>query len=168
MSGVTFTVGLEDRALQAGLGALAAELTDMTTFMDAVGRVLVNGAVQRIGSTNVSPDGTPWVPSKRATEDGGRTLVLSGILRTSINAWAAPDHVLVGTNVPYAAVHQMGAAVGSLGIWIGEDKRGRQMTVLSPWGDIPARPYLGISRDEETDIHNLAAIHFPSLLERLQ
>lgn len=168
MTGITFTASLEDQGLRGALGSLAEALTDMTDFMAAVGRVLVAGAVERIGTTNVAPDGSPWVPSRRATEDGGRTLHLSGQLQRNINAWASPDHVLVGTDVPYAAVHQMGAATGSLGVWSGNDKKGRSMTVLSPWGDIPARPYLGISEDEEATIHDVAQIHFGDLVERLQ
>ena len=112
MSGVQFTVTLKDEAVSRAMDRLAAASEDMTGLMNEVGQALVAGAVQRIGSTNVSPDGTAWKPSRRVAEEGGKTLLKSGYLRGSINAWAGPDHVLVGTAVPYGAVHQLGAATG--------------------------------------------------------
>lgn len=168
MAGVQFTVELQDVAARRALSALAAASQDMTVLMEAIGRRLVNGAIERIGTTNVSPDGGAWQPSRRATETGGKTLHDSGVLRASINAWASPDQVVVGTNVPYAAVHQFGAATGSLGVWVGNDKNGRDMTVLSPWGDIPARPYLGISAEEQVDIVALVRVHYGAVIEALQ
>ncbi len=168
MAGIQFTVTLEDQAINRALVGLAAASLDMTEPMDAIGRVLVNGAVERIGTTNVTPQGEAWEPSQRAKEKGGKTLHDSGALMRSINAWAAPDHVVVGTNVLYAAVHQFGATTGSLGAWVGTDKNGRDMTVLSPWGDILARPYLGISDDEETSIIELLRDHYGDIIEALQ
>ncbi|NEX47604.1 phage virion morphogenesis protein [Pseudotabrizicola algicola] len=168
MAGVQFTVGLEDAAASRALSALAAASEDMTPLMEEIGRVLVNGAIERIGTTNVGPDGVAWQPSRRATEKGGKTLHDSGVLMRSINAWASPDQVVVGTNVPYAAVHQLGAATGSLGVWVGNDKNGRDMTVLSPWGDIPARPYLGISEEERASALDLVEIRYGAIIEALQ
>ena len=48
----------------------------------------------------------------------------------------------------YAAVQQFGARAGSL--WSGKDRRGRN--AKAPWGDIPARPYLGLSAKDERNI----------------
>jgi len=168
MAGVQITVTLEDEAVSRALAQMAAASVDMTQPMDAIGRVLVNGAVERIGTTNVTPEGAPWKPSKRAESQGGKTLHDSGALMRSINSWAFPDRAIVGTNTPYGAVHQLGAATGSLGVWSGTDKRGRDMTVLSPWGDIPARPYLGISDEEETTILEIVRDHYGGIIEALQ
>lgn len=55
---------------------------------------------------------------------------------------------MIGSGQEYAAVHQFGAKAGSL--WQGRDKRGRR--AKSPWGDIPARPYLGLSKQDEQSI----------------
>lgn len=159
MSGARFEVAFDDIGSKALAGLLdAAE--DMTDFMDEVGRELVNGAIERIGITNVTPDGVAWQPSRRVEEHGGKTLLDTGTLMRSINAWAAPDHVVVGTNMPQAAVLQFGAVVGALGVWSGIDKRGRQMTVAAPWGDIPARPYIGISPEEAETIEELGLARF--------
>lgn len=168
MSGIQFSLQLDDMAATRALTALSAASEDMTPLMELIGRTLVNGATERIGTTNVSPDGAAWQPSRRAAETGGKTLLESSALKNSINAWASPDQVVVGTNVPYAAVHQLGAATGSLGIWVGNDKNGREMTVASPWGDIPARPYLGISDGEQVEILDLVRLHYGSIIEALQ
>ncbi|MBN8294732.1 phage virion morphogenesis protein [Rhodobacter sp. NTK016B] len=168
MAGVQLTVTLDDLAATRALSALAEASTDMTELMDDIGRALVSGAVERIGSTNVSPDGAAWQPSHRATEKGGKTLHDSGELMRSINSWASPDQVAVGTNKVYGAVHQFGAATGSLGVWVGNDKHGREKTVLSPWGDIPARPYLGISDEEELTILDLVEARYGDIIEAFQ
>lgn len=168
MAGVQFTIRLEDAGAARALDALAAASTDKTELMDEIGRALVSSAVERIGTTNVSPDGVAWDPSHRAQRDGGKTLHDSGLLMRSINAWAAPDHVVVGTNVVYAGVHQLGAATGSLGLWSGTDKNGRDIEVKSPWGDIPARPYLGISDEDQATILELVLGRYGGLIEALQ
>lgn len=72
-----------------------------------------------------SPGGKPWRPSFRAESEGGQTLVDTGILKNSIAVSLGLDHVVVGTNVVYAAIHQLGGKTG----------RGRRFTM-------PARPYL--------------------------
>ena len=41
------------------------------------------------------------------------------------------------------------------------------MAVLSPWGDIVARPYLGISDDEEQEILGLVERFYADLLNSL-
>ncbi len=65
-------------------------------------------------------------------------------LSSHIHYQAGKSRVLVGTSLVYGAVQQLGAKKGSLG----RTKRGGPV----PWGDIPARPYLGLSAK---DRHNL-------------
>ena len=55
-----------------------------------------------------------------------------------------PDFVEIGTNKIYAAVMQFGAAKGAFGT----DAGGSSI----PWGAIPARPFLGISDQDRTNI----------------
>lgn len=163
MAGVLFEVTASDAT--GAIGAVIARLGDATLFMDEVGSVLTNSAAHRIGVTNLAPDGTPWKPSQRATETGTPTLHLSGLLMRSITQQPAADHVLVGSNVLYAAVHQMGAAKGSLGVSTSTGRNGRRYSVNSPWGDIPARPYLGLSEEDALTIAELAAAWLVDPLE---
>lgn len=128
----------------------------------------MTSAQERIGVTNTGPDGSSWRPSHRAEREGGPTLHDTGMLMRSIVSRPGPRHVLVGTNMPYAAVHQEGAAAGSLGVSTGTDKRGRSFVTASPWGDIPARPYLGVSDEDYETIGDIAQLHFAGLLGGVQ
>lgn len=99
-----------------------------------------------------SPEGKAWKRSLR----GGKTLTRTGTLRNSIHARATQAGAEVGTNLIYAATHQFGANGRTIrakkkpylmfqsgGRWI----RKKQVTV-----SIPARPYLGISPEDEAEI----------------
>ena len=56
-------------------------------------------------------------------------------LMGSITSAYTNDEAIVGTNEPYAAIHQFGGKAG----------RGRKV-------DIPARPFLALTPQDETDI----------------
>lgn len=140
----------------------------MTPFMDSVGRALVTSARERITATNMAPDGNVWPASFRAQQDGGKTLWMSGALERGINSRAAADHVLVGSDQRYAAVHQFGAVIRaktakglSFALADGSHHVVSQVT-------IPARPYIGMSEDDRLNILDLAEVHFGSLIEGLQ
>jgi phage virion morphogenesis protein len=49
-----------------------------------------------------------WKPSKRAATTGGKTLIKSARLKKSITGKVRGEDVLVGTNVAYGRVHQLG------------------------------------------------------------
>lgn len=162
---VALRFDLDDLPALAGIDWAVEQLRDLTELMDQIGAVLVAGANDRIAVSNEAPDGQPWAPSKRVRNEGGKTLLLSGHLRTSIVARPAQDHVLVGTNVPYAAVHQGGAKQGAFGTRTGwtrpSAKRPTSQFFMMhmPWGDIPARPFIGVSEGERADIEELAILH---------
>lgn len=161
---VTLTITPKDIGASSALARLEASFVDQSELMDSFGRLFVTGANERIGVTNLTPDGAPWPKSRRVERDGGKTLYESGELNRSITSLAGAHQVEVGSNAPYAAVQQLGAAVGSLGFWAGSDKNGRQMSVLSPWGDIPARPYLGVTDEDEKTIAELVSLSLSDAL----
>ncbi len=103
-----------------------------------LGNVLSNSAQDRF-DTNIDPEGRAWKPSKRVLgargkngKPGGRTLTDTGRLKDSIHSAAGDDAVEVGTDVVYARIHQLGGDAGR-----------NHATKL------PARPYLGVSADDE-------------------
>lgn len=161
---VTFTLRLDDLAPRAALARAEAGARDLSLLMDQIGTVLVNGAVERIGRTNVAPDGVPWPQSLRAQLEDGITLHDSGQLMRSITLAAAPDRVEVGSNMIYAGVHQAGATI--------TPKAGKALNFTLANGDtvtvgsvtIPARPYLGVSEEERDDIEDLSVAYFTDLL----
>lgn len=137
---------------------LAAHLADMTPLMDAVGLYLVGSAIERFGSES-APDGTPWKPSRRAQQEGGQTLSLTGRLRSSLTRRAGAAEVVVGSNVVYAGIHQFGGVIEpvdakALHFVIG----GRHIIVQRV--TMPARPFLGINADDINEIADLAIAFF--------
>ena len=173
MPGIHLELSLTGDPVVRTLWRMADSLDDLTPLMDEIGRALVNSAQERIARTNTTPSGYSWPQSHRAIEEGGPTLYESGALADGINSRAAPDHVVVGTNTPYAAVMQFGAAKGAFGAAIGRtrpsDGRASSQDYFTPlpWGDIPERPYLGISAEDEDGIFGLARGFFADVANGL-
>jgi len=137
MAGMTVNVSVNDREVQDLLRQVAARIGNATPAWKEIGEVVLE-SVQRNFEEHRAPDGTPWKPlaDETAREKAARGRSASDILidtRTlmgSIHPKADATGVTVGTNVIYAAVHQLGADFSTI--------RGRRRV------KIPARPYLGI------------------------
>lgn len=118
-------------------------------LMEAIGATLESQTRRRIQEEKASPEGEPWqewseeyvsrphgskehastVPHSTKSPAGGHSyLQLFGHLLDSILYEATSEDVTWGSNVEYAAVHQLG------------------------YKAIPPRPYLGLSRDNEEEI----------------
>ena len=83
-----------------------------------------------------------------------RKLQASRNLLDSIVPDHGKDFAQVGTNLKYAAIQHYGAERGSSGT--GEWKT-RKGSFPIPWGDIPARPYLGLSKQHEEQIRAIVS-----------
>lgn len=164
MTGITLSLTHDELLSESAFLRMEAATTDMTDLMDGIGRALVNSSMDRMRITNLAPDGKPWEPSRRVRESGGRTLNDSGVLRSSISSLAGPDSVEYGSSVVYSAVHQLGQAVGASGIWEGIGKNGKKRTLSIPFGDIPARPYLGVSSEDREVISELTESYFDGVI----
>lgn len=133
MSGVQIRVDGDFALVERYLVELDRRLTNMAPVFDEIGNTVVSNTQGRM-KQGVKPDGSPQKPVQR----GGTPLVDQGILRGSITHQPSNDQVEVGTNVIYAAIHQFGGQAG----------RGHAVT-------IDARPYLGISSEDELDINDI-------------
>lgn len=113
---------------------------------DNIAGVLESGAVQRFEEER-DPDGKSWKPNLR----GGRILTLHGYLCGSIIGQATKDYAEVGSTLVYAAIHQYG------GLIKGKVQNFLKFNIGGRWASkkavsIPARPYLGISKQDEAAI----------------
>ncbi len=93
--------------------------------------------------------------SIRAIYTGGKTLIDTGRFLGSITYEASDTSVAVGTNAIQAAIHQFGGTIKpktakKLRFVIGNRE------VFADEVRIPARPYLGLDRDDETEIEAIA------------
>ncbi len=149
-----FTVELKADTLNAGLAQLEGQIADWTPVMDQIGRYLVRSTKERF-KKGESPEGAKWAPKSATTlarygaRKSNRVDIRplfgpSGALSSQIFHEAGPTHVAVGSNLIYAAVQQFGAGKGQFG----NMANGSPI----PWGNIPARPFLGLSQEDETNI----------------
>ncbi len=144
-------ITLKDEGVQRSLDRVGALLDDLTPVMNRIGEQLAESAMQRI-DREVSPDGTPFAPRSPATlarykrqgRGFGGILHRSGDMRSDIFHAYGRDFAEVGSNAVQSAVMQFGQPKGASGT----NARGRPI----PWGDIPARPFLGISDDDRDAI----------------
>lgn len=131
---------------------------DKAEMMNAIAEGLRTSTQERF-RTGTAPDGSSWEPSARASEKKRRkTLVKSGSLKNSIRARADATGAAVGTNKIYAATHQFGderTIRAKNGKYLKFKVGGRFVSVPSVRVNIPARPFLGISRSDEEEIREL-------------
>jgi phage virion morphogenesis protein len=125
---------------------------DRRQLLDGAGAVLESSARRRIQSDKRGPDGERWPnwsESYAQTRHAGHSLLSAeGHLLDSIRAEVRGDEVEVGTNLVYGAVQQFGG-----------DEVGMA---------IPARPYLGVSTEDERDILAVADAWADDLLGDLR
>lgn len=147
MSGFKYTISIEDDEIDHGMGALVGKMENLAAFHRSVGEHMLNSTEDRF-DTETAPDGTPWVHHAPATvanrlrRNGNAELTIlreSGALAGSFNYKADDTQVEIGTPIIYAAIHHFGGAAG------------RNQSV-----DIPARPILGVSSDDEFALTEMA------------
>lgn len=154
---ITLEINVEPA--EAMFAALNAALTDMTPVMDTLGEMMV-ASNQRGMDAGESPEGNLYAPRSPVTlaryqkqgKSFGLPLHVTGMLRGSIFPEASDTEVSWGTNLIQAAVMQFGAAQGAFGASMGKDKLGRDHFHHLPWGNIPARPFIGASTSDLADI----------------
>lgn len=160
-------VTFDSATIIARLEEIARQVDNMRPAYAAIGEALAESTKQRF-SNSTGPDGKRWAPNAPATvlaklgEISGaytkkgrlskkgaaavmsqRPLVDSGILRDTITWQADSTGVEIGTN-RFAAEWEGGAAVHQFG---------------SKNGKIPARPFLGLSADDERTVLDILSEH---------
>lgn len=116
---------------------------DMASLLRVVGAEVESQTRIRIQEEKRSPEGELWPSLAFSTEeryedlgkstDRSRLLQFEGRLLDSIESMVMGDDLLIGSNLEYARVHQMGSDT------------------------IPAREYLGISDKNQLDIEQMVA-----------
>lgn len=127
------------------LNQLQARLGNMRPIMAGISNMMLE-VVERNFSTQSNPEtGLQWIPltahtmQKRAKQGHwpGKILQVSGGLAASISPNYGNDYAIISTNKIYAAIHHFGGNTG----------RGHA-------ANIPARPYLALSKQDERDIND--------------
>lgn len=137
-----------------------ALLSDLTPVHEEITEYMVEATKARF-RLGVDPEGKKWVAKKPATiarykakGDGNRPDPLIGPskrLSSEILGMSTKASSEIGSALEYSGVMQNGAAEGAFGA----SASGRPI----PWGDIPARVWLGISQTDERNVLDIVDEH---------
>ncbi|WP_036797495.1 phage virion morphogenesis protein [Leisingera caerulea] len=147
MTGLVYNTDTLDPMLQA----VREALEDPSEAMADIGELLLSSSQDRM-QRGENPDGSPFAPRSPATLARyaklgltfGAPLNVSGDMRNHLFYEASKDGVEYGSNAIQSAVMQFGAAKGAFGT----ASNGSSI----PWGDIPAREFIGISEEDQSNI----------------
>lgn len=177
-------IEIENPGVVAAVQTLRGRMSDLRPAFEELGEYLVETTKQRF-ATQTAPDGSRWAPNSQVTienylrrasgsfdkrtgkrvgvkkgffgRDGrlatkgaaavqGKRVLHgeSGALATQISYRATNSGLEVGSTMPYGAMQQFG---------------GRKAQWPHLWGDIPARPFLGFSADDERVARDILLDH---------
>lgn len=165
-----------------GLGRLLEEIANH-----------VENSTRERAAREVAPDGTPWKalsPRYKRWKDKKRPGVPKlkfdlHMLGDRFSSRVDKDSALVGTNAKYGAIHQFGGTVDiparQVQLHFKRDKRtgevgnrfvksryssfAQDATIPAHKVHIPARPYLGLSREDEEAVLEIVQIHLARMVD---
>jgi phage gpG-like protein len=181
------TVKINTGSFQADLDRLASRLQNLKPALEDMGEVLLASTKQRFADSKApdgtpwAPN-SPVTMDQHLRRKGGDTVPRPGEQRNNpyykkdgslskrgerqiagkrpligeskrlgneIAVQADMRRLVLGSSLIYAAVQQFGAQAGAFG----RTKRGAPI----PWGNIPARPFLGLSTKDQANIVDIVA-----------
>lgn len=151
--GVTLRLELDAAAPKERIDHLWASVSNLDPLMDEVGAALSFSTARRFEQGR-GPDGRPWTPVRR----GGQPLVKDGHLRDSVSHQVGPNRVEIGTTAKSGAVHQFGAVIRPKSAKALAFRVGKGLVMVKQV-TIPARPYLGMSAEDDREVEAIAAAH---------
>jgi phage virion morphogenesis protein len=174
MTGALLDVKLTDAEdALAPLAGYIARAGDTRGLFENIGASVQTSTMHRF-ETGKAPDGSPWPPSLRVKQHGGFTLRLTARLMRSITYLADSASVEIGTNVVYAAIHQLGGIISqaartavlhfktskktgkTLFAKPGKADRAQKAAIGARTITMPARPFLGLDDDDNREILSIA------------
>jgi len=148
VAGTRIELTLDDRELAGVPAQLIHAAADLRAPFNQFGDYLDRVTRDRFDAQE-APDGTPWAELRDSTiehksKNEDLILVLDGYLRDTLDHQETSDSFAFGTDRLYGAAQQFGMPQG----YAGRTSRGAPI----PWGDIPPRPYLGLSADDRREL----------------
>jgi len=150
-----FEVEFDDARLMSQLRRMMSAAAQPQTAMREIAALGESSTRLRF-RTQAAPDGVAW---KKSRKKSGRTLTQAGHLSGSISSRATSSEAAWGVNRIYAAIHQFGGVI--------KPRAGKALRFRVAGGfvtakqvTIPARPFLGISKDDRADILHVLRRHY--------
>lgn len=162
MPGASIDVVVDNVSEQ--LQKLQAKMESLQVPLGDIGEYLLFSHEER-WDKQVSPDGEAWLPLSALTQElkpqnKDKILILNGYLK-NLQYQVTANGLKFGTDKEYAAIQQSGGTITpkkgtTLKIPGGENGKGVFMKSVT----IPARPFLGISQDDEENIIGILKQYF--------
>ncbi|WP_435657935.1 phage virion morphogenesis protein [Brucella pituitosa] len=180
---IKHSITINDADMLKNLERMVERMDNPVGFYRNVGEHMLNTLGDNF-DRQTAPDGTPWKPLKPATVKAREKKRLTpitilrarGRLRGSFNLQATVEGATLGSPVEYAAIHFLGGKI---------EKKARQHTIYQHYDEktdtldqkfrkknrsnfardvtvgahtitIPARPYAGVSKEDEKIIFGIA------------
>lgn len=158
---VQLSYKINDANVVAALERMEALGADPSPVFEDFGEYWLNSHQERWADAKDPVTGESWAPlseayKARKTKNADRILVWRGQLRDTLNYQVDGASLGLGTPSIYGATQMFGAPKGSFGT----DKHGRPL----PWGDIPARAYLGMSAADAAELRATVLFHAENAL----
>ena len=136
-------IKIDSQEVERKLQEIATKTSDLKPLMKNIAGIFASAA-----EDNFAEEGRPdkWQDLSKVTKKlrekkgkwPGQILQVSGQLASSVNTYYDNDSAVIGSNIEYAAIHQLGGQAG------------RNKKVI-----IPARPYLKLTDDDFEEIINI-------------
>jgi len=157
-----FRIEVDDEQVLAKLARAVADADDLTPLMGEIEGILVDATERAFEEQKDPSNGAPWaalspVTKARRRDPNGPILKDAGNLVGSVGGNHDATSATVGVAEKYGITHQLGAAKGEYG----KTSRGAPI----PWGDIPARPFLGFNEDDRREILDVVSQYISGAFE---
>jgi phage virion morphogenesis protein len=140
MSEDPIEIKLDNKEVEKKLQEVAKKASDLKPLMKNIAGIFASAA-----EDNFAEEGRPdkWIDLSEVTKKQrkkigkypGQILQVSGQLASSVNTYYDNDSAVIGSNLEYAAIHQLGGQAG----------KNKKVT-------IPARPYLKLTDDDLEEV----------------
>jgi phage virion morphogenesis protein len=151
MAGTRININFEATAARQSLAGLLSAIQNPAPLLEKLGEYTLGSTRDRF-KTQTAPDGSAWAAlqpwyQRIKARNKNKTLTLDGYLRGQMT-WQLDGKrkVEVGSNSPYAAVHQFGSDRPQ------NVQRLRFKDYIPRATTIPARPYLGLSDSDRNEL----------------
>lgn len=159
------TIQVKKRSVAAALAKLLERTGNLRPAFKAMSETLHLSTDRRFHDQK-DPKGNPWKPLKKSTlKHKKNSLILTETtkLRDGIHGEVGNNQFLFGSDSPYGAIHQLGGVIKQEGMVLHLKGKGRNTRFAKPGNAdramkvnrtirIPARPFLGISAQDEKDL----------------
>lgn len=156
MAGIRVTITPNSTIINDSLQHAFNTLANPELMLKDIGEYLVISTKDNFAKEQ-TPDGEPWAALSPAYEkvkkpNPGKILQRNGYLFGDIFSQVTNNELAVGTGREYGALMHYGAAQGQFG-------KSSKKNLDLPFGDIPARHWLGVGKDDEQEVYLIIQNH---------